>query len=103
VRWRHARWGTSAQLRGAVQGRQFYYSDSDGDGVEEPIRIAPYASADLRVAQEILGGRLTVFAGVDNLLDAGDAAYLPLIPRLFYGGLSTRLRPDLTTRRRARR
>jgi outer membrane receptor for ferrienterochelin and colicins len=94
VRWRHPRSGTSAQLRGAVQGQQYYYGDDDGDGVETPTRVAPYASVDVRVAQELLGGRLTLFAGVDNLFDAGDATYLPLIPRLFYGGLSARIRTD---------
>jgi outer membrane receptor for ferrienterochelin and colicins len=103
VRWRHPRSGTSAQLRAAVQGRQFYFGDDDGDGVETAIRVAPYASVDLRVAQELLRGRLTLFVGVDNLLDAGDASYLPLIPRLFYGGLSTRLRPDLPLNRRKKR
>lgn len=98
VRWRHPRSGTSAQLRAAVFGQQFYYVDSDGDGVDEPVRLAPYANVDIRVAQDILGGRLSFFLGVDNLLDAGDAAYLPLVPRLFYGGLSARIRSDLTGR-----
>jgi outer membrane receptor for ferrienterochelin and colicins len=100
VRWRHARSGTSAQVRGAVQGEQFYYADEDGDGMESPVRVAPYANLDVRVAQALLRGRLSVFAGVDNLLDAGDAAYLPLVPRLFYGGVSARLRPEPRKRRR---
>lgn len=103
VRWRHPRSGTSAQARGAVQGQQFYFADANGDGVETPLRVAPYVSLDVRVAQELLAGRITLFAGVDNLFDAGDAAYLPLVPRLFYGGLSTRLRPDPTAKRSARR
>ena len=30
---------------------------------------------------------LRLFAGVDNLLDAGDALYIHLDPRLFYAGL----------------
>ncbi|MDC0669551.1 TonB-dependent receptor plug domain-containing protein [Nannocystis radixulma] len=100
VRWKHPRSGTSAQLRAAVFGKQFYYADNDGDGVEEPLRVAPYANVDLRVAQEILGGRMTFFLGVDNLLNAGDAAYLPLVPRLFYGGISARIRSDLPKRTR---
>lgn len=101
VRWRHPRSGTQAQLRAAVHGKQLYYADADADGVDDTtIRVAPYASVDLRVAQDLLAGRLTLFLGVDNLLDAGDAAYLPLVPRMFYGGLSTRLRPDLPLRRK---
>jgi len=100
LRWKHPRSGTSAQVRAAVFGKQFYYGDNDGDGVEEPLRVPPYANVDLRVAQEILGGRMTFFLGVDNLLDAGDAAYLPLVPRLFYGGISARIRSDLLKRTR---
>jgi outer membrane receptor for ferrienterochelin and colicins len=103
VRWRHPRSGTSAQLRGAVHGRQRYYVDADGDAVDEPVTVRAYASVDLRVAQDVLGGRFSLFAGVDNLLDAGDAAYLPLVPRLYYGGLQARLRPDLPRRRKPRR
>lgn len=103
VRWRHSRSGTSAQLRSGIHGRQFYFADDDGDGAESPIRVAPYASLDLRVAQELLRGRLTLFVGADNLLNAGDASYLPLVPRLFYGGIQARLRPDLPLRRRPRR
>lgn len=102
VRWKHPRSGTSAQLRSGIHGQQYFFGDEDGDGVEDPIRIAPYASLDLRLAQDLLKGRLTIFAGVDNLLNAGDAAYLPLIPRMFYGGLMTRLRPDLPRRNRTR-
>lgn len=98
VRWRHPRSGTSAQLRAAVFSRQFYYGDSDGDGVEDPLRVAPYATLDLRLAQDILGGKLSFFLGADNLLNAGDAAYLPLVPRLFYGGISARIRSDLARR-----
>ena len=33
-----------------------------------------------------------LFFGVDNLLDAGDALYLPLVPRGFYGGFTVRTR-----------
>lgn len=98
VRWRHPRSGTSAQLRAAAFGQQFYYADNDGDGVEEPLRIAPYANVDIRLAQDILGGKLSLFLGVDNLLNAGDAGYLPLVPRLFYGGISARIRSDLPRR-----
>lgn len=101
VRWHHPRSGTHAQLRAAVQGQQVYYTELEtGEADDAGIRVAPYASVDLRVAQDLLGGRLQLFVGVDNLLNAGDAAYLPLVPRSFYGGLQTRLRPDLPIRRR---
>ena len=51
-----------------------------------------YESLDLRVAQELFRGRMALFLGVDNLLDAGDALYLPLVPRGFYGGFTVRTR-----------
>ncbi|MEZ4452229.1 MAG: TonB-dependent receptor [Nannocystaceae bacterium] len=105
VRWR-SRAGTSIQARGALQGAQYYYGEGEvGGGAASPVRVAPYASVDLRVAQEALGGRINFFVGVDNLLDAGNATTLPLVPRLFYGGVTSRLRPErpLRERRRERR
>lgn len=106
IRGRIARSGTTLQLRAALQGQQFYYGSGEVEGDDgDVVRVAPYASVDLRAAQEALGGRVTFFAGVDNLLDAGNASTLPLMPRLFYGGVSSRLRPDLPrrTRKRGRR
>ena len=84
--------GTTAQLRIGVQGRQQYYADADADGVDEVVGVAAYATLDLRVAQELFRGRMALFFGVDNLLDAGDALYLPLVPRGFYGGFTVRTR-----------
>lgn len=49
-----------------------------------------YAHVDLRLTQD-LGDHLTLFGGVDNLLDAGDPTTLPLRPRSLYLGLTGRL------------
>jgi outer membrane receptor for ferrienterochelin and colicins len=92
LQFHHRRAGTMAQVRIGVPGRQQYYVDDDGDGVDEVVRLAPYATLDLRVAQDIFRGRMSLFLGVDNLLDAGDALYLPLVPRAFYGGFTVRHR-----------
>ena len=56
------------------------------------MHVAAYATLDLRVAQDVARGRMSLFFGVDNLLDAGDALYLPLVPRSFYGGFTVRHR-----------
>lgn len=92
LQFHHRRAGTMAQVRAGVPGGQQFYVDNDGDGVDEVVRLAPYATLDLRVAQDILRGRLSLFFGVDNLLDAGDSLYLPLVPRAFYGGFTFRHR-----------
>ncbi len=92
LQFHHRRSGTQAQLRAGIQGRQFYYVDDDGDGLDETITVARYTTLDLRLAQDLLRGRVSLFLGVDNLLDAGDASYLPLMPRAFYGGLTFRHR-----------
>lgn len=86
---KHPRWGTQFNVRAAIRGKQFYYEDRDGDGVDETREIPPYATLDLRLSQSIRG-RVDLFVGVDNLLDAGDAGYLPIFPRSFYGGLTIR-------------
>lgn len=90
LQFHQRRSGTQAQARLAVQGGQSYYVD--GDGLEQTVRVAPYATLDLRVAQDLFKGRMSLFLGVDNLLDAGDASYLPLVPRAFYGGFTVRHR-----------
>lgn len=92
LQFHHRGAGTMAQLRMGVQGRQQYYVDEDADGVDETLGLAPYATLDLRVAQDLFKGRMSLFFGVDNLLDAGDALYLPLVPRSFYGGFTVRHR-----------
>ncbi len=92
LQFHHRGSGTQAQLRAGIQGRQSYYVDDDGDGVDSPVTVAPYATLDLRIAQDLIRGRVSLFVGVDNLLDAGDANYLPLMPRAFYGGFTLRHR-----------
>lgn len=92
LQFHHRGSGTQAQARVGVQGKQRYYVDADGDGVDAPLVISPYATVDVRVAQDFFNKRMSVFFGVDNLLDAGDAAYLPLVPRSFYGGFTVRTR-----------
>ena len=85
----HPRWATRASIRGAAFGERSFRRDTDGDGDTEADPAPPFATVDLRVGQD-LTKYLEVFVGVDNVLDAGDAATNPLVPRTFYGGLRGR-------------
>jgi outer membrane receptor for ferrienterochelin and colicins len=77
-------------LRSAIFGARTFFADEDGDGVETPRNSPAFATLDLRLAQRVLADHLEVFAGVDNVLDAGDATDNPIPPRSFYGGLTLR-------------
>jgi outer membrane receptor for ferrienterochelin and colicins len=87
--YRGTAWGIDASLRGAVVGERPFYVDRDGDGMSETETSDPYASIDARVAKHF-GSTFTLFAGVDNLLDAGDSAFVPIPPRTIYGGAVAR-------------
>ena len=95
-----ARWAKAlaeATLRGEVVGPTTFFVDEDGDGAEDEVVADPYVNAKVRVEKAILPRiigpeadgtvGLRVFAGVDNVLDAGDSLYVHLDPRLFYGGV----------------
>ncbi|HKE18931.1 MAG TPA: TonB-dependent receptor [Kofleriaceae bacterium] len=71
---------------GELVGRRFFYSDADGDGVDEPQVAGRYAWIGAR-AEIAIGDNLSLYAGADNLTDAGDSKYLPVAPRAFYAGL----------------
>lgn len=73
---------THINLRTKVFGRQLYY----GEALEDTL-TAPFATIDLRISQRIWR-YFDAFVGVDNILGAGDARYIPLAPRSFYGGIN---------------
>jgi outer membrane receptor for ferrienterochelin and colicins len=83
-------WGAHASLRGQLVGPRPFYVDDDGDGAEESLDAEPYVTLDARVAVDFLEDHLSVFAGGDNLIGAGDSRFLPLPPRTFYGGIEGR-------------
>ena len=82
-------WGLHGMTRAALVGEQRFYVDDNGDGQEEDVVTDPYINLDVRLSQA-LGSLLEIFAGIDNVLNAGDARYLPLPPRFIYVGLSGR-------------
>ncbi|HWB77949.1 MAG TPA: TonB-dependent receptor [Nannocystaceae bacterium] len=90
LRLARERWGTSVRVRSAIFGSRTFFADEDGDGVERPRNSPAFATLDLRLAQRVLADHLEIFAGVDNLLDAGDATDNPIPPRSFYGGITLR-------------
>lgn len=89
VRAAEPTWGLAATARAAVVGeRPFYLDDS-----ATPTFARPYATLDARVEKSFLDRGVTAFAGIDNLLDAGDARFLPIPPRALYAGLEGRYAP----------
>ena len=84
----HPGWGLSGTARAEAVGVTRFYLDLDGDGAEDLVEADPYLDLGLRLQQRLWRRRLTLFAGVDNLLDAGDALYVHLVPRTLYGGLT---------------
>ncbi|MFH1467136.1 MAG: TonB-dependent receptor [Pseudomonadota bacterium] len=84
----HPGWGLSGTVRAEAVGTTGFYLDTDGDGAEDLVAADPYANLGLRLQQRVWRRRLTLFVGVDNLLNAGDALYIHLAPRTLYGGLT---------------
>ena len=71
---------------GEVVGRRKFFADEDGDGDEDTLVAGRYAWLGARAEMEI-GDHLSLFAGADNLADAGNSDFLPISPRTFYAGL----------------
>jgi hypothetical protein len=90
LRFHRDDWGTSARVRGSAQLGRVYFGDGEQDAAEgdgdKRIDAPALVTGDLRIEQT-LGKQLELFAGVDNLLGAGDL-YTALRPRTYYAGLS---------------
>jgi outer membrane receptor for ferrienterochelin and colicins len=86
VRYREEDWGFETLWRAAFIGSRPFYEDIDGDDVSERQDASAYASLDARVAQRVGFGLRTFIQG-ENLLNAGDARYLPIPPRTFSAGI----------------
>ncbi len=81
--------GTGVRVRSSILGSRTFFSDTDGDDVDETQRTKPFATVDIRASQRLLQ-YVQVFAGVDNLLGVGNATDTPIQPRTYYGGLTIR-------------
>jgi outer membrane receptor for ferrienterochelin and colicins len=94
----HRESGLGANARFALSVDRVVFVDDDGDGVESRQTLAPLAQLDLRVSwaflEQLAPDRsahqdLEVSAGVDNVLDGGDA-FLVLRPRTYWLALRGR-------------
>ena len=85
-----APYGFGASLRGQVVGPRPFYSDPDGDGIDLTEESATFATLDARIAVDLFSEHLSLFVGVDNIIDAGESRFLPIPPRTFYGGVEGR-------------
>lgn len=81
---KHDPWEIGFVARAALSVDRVYYLDDDGDGVEEELYADPLAQIDLRLFKRFTR-HLEIFAGIDNLLDAGDR-FSVLRPFTVYGG-----------------
>lgn len=89
IGYENRRIGFRINFRSNITGtRAFYVADPDSDGTLR-VEAAPYASVNGRMEQTILK-RYKLFAGVNNLLNAGDVQFLPIAPRTFYLGMRAR-------------
>lgn len=81
--------GISATVRTALLGPRTFFTDTNGDGIEERYDDPSVVQCDLRLAKDLFE-HVEVFVGIDNVFDVGDA-YLFARPRTFYGGVRGRL------------
>ena len=91
LRYRLRDLGMSASAWTAVTSERPFYDVVRNEEVE--ITADPFVSLDLRI-DKTLGKHFTLFAGADNLFDAGDAEVLPVAPRTFYFGVTARYAKD---------
>ena len=84
--YRHVGLGFSGHARGSLVGERPFYTDNDSNGIAETDWAPAHASLGVRLQQRVWRG-VDAFAGGDNLVNNGDELYLPVPPRLFYGGL----------------
>ncbi|MCG3173554.1 MAG: Vitamin B12 transporter BtuB [Myxococcota bacterium] len=73
------------------QGSRPFYPDEDGDGVLSRQDARPFTTLDARIGWTFYHQIFTVFAGCNNIANAGDPALTPIQPRTFFAGLQARM------------
>ncbi len=81
VRYRNRQWGFTAQLRFSVTGQRPFTTDTGTSWSQ------PFGMLDARLGKSI-NPHLEVFLAGANLLNAGDAQFLPIAPRTVFAGLT---------------
>jgi outer membrane receptor for ferrienterochelin and colicins len=77
--------GFEATVRANLVSSRPFYDLLDADGQPTVVWADPYCTLDLQITYRFRS-LFSIFVGVNNLLGAGDAKYLPLPPRHFYLG-----------------
>ena len=78
---------TLVSLRTAWFGSRYFYSDLDGDDIEETQRDDPYANVDLLIKQNI-SAWLNCFISFENILNEGNHQFLAIQPFTVTGGIN---------------
>lgn len=82
---RYLTWGLWGSVRAAFVGARPFYLE------EDTVTIAkPYLTLDARLEKALFTEYASLFAGLNNILNAGDARFLAIPPRSVYAGLSGR-------------
>ncbi len=81
--------GIEALVRASWNGPRPFYIDDDANGVEETKWVKGYVDLEATVSWTFRGW-LRVYVNGFNLLNAGDAVYLPRPPRGVLGGIEVR-------------
>lgn len=84
----HREWELGGTARCALTSERPFFSDSDGDGIEEATFAPWVAQIDIRLWKRFTR-HFEISVGIDNLTDAGDS-FLALRPRTFHGGVRGR-------------
>lgn len=79
----------SATLRAVITGPREFHQDARGVQFEETRKTDAYTTLDAQVTRA-MGAHVTLFIDGSNLLNAGDAEFLPIAPRSFFVGLRGR-------------
>lgn len=87
--WAPRTWPVVASARAAWSGERRF--DGLDAGMSPVVQTAPgYVLVGGRLAVQLVGGRVELAVGVENLTDEGDAVFLPITPRTVYAALSGR-------------
>lgn len=87
ARWRAT--GLEFLVRSSFNSPRPFYVDQNGDGVEDTVWTDPYVDLEAQISWTFRDW-VRVFVTGFNLLNAGDATYLPKPPRGVTGGLEVR-------------
>lgn len=78
-------YSTTNQFAGA--STSLIENQNDPFAEEKVVYGKPFTLLNLRTEKKFFDGRMSLFLGVDNVLDQYELTYNPIRPRFYYGGL----------------